>query len=42
MNIIHANGVNPSKVKIEITESLLIEHLDDASNLMRELNKQGS
>ena len=41
MNIIHANGVNPSKVKIEITESLLIEHLDDASNLMRELNKQG-
>ena len=41
MNIIHANGVDPSKVKIEITESLLIEHLDDASKLMLELNKQG-
>ena len=41
MNIIHSNGVDPSRVKIEITERLLAEHLDDASKLMQGLNKQG-
>jgi len=41
MNIVNANGINPNRLELEITESLLMQEPNQASNTLNELRKLG-
>lgn len=39
--VLQATGVNPARLKLELTESAVLDHLEDAIGKMRALQKQG-
>lgn len=41
MQIIHTNGINPNRIELEITESLLMKNPKQASKILNELRKFG-